>query len=107
MTESQTGAGSPPHSPPLPTTEGDSEQPYNWRMFPMGDEPLKAVIFWPIVLLTIWGVYFATDGSGVLTFLAVVILFGSLTGYYIPTRFTIDSQGVHLQRWFYRNDGVG
>lgn len=68
----------------------------------MAEEPLKAVIFWPVVLLTIWGVWFATDGSGTLTVLAVIIMFGSLTGYYLPTHFTIDEQGVHLRRWFYR-----
>jgi len=87
--------------PQAAPTEGEDE--LAWRMFPMLDQPLKAVIFWPVVLLTIWGVWFSTD-SATLTLLSVVVLFGSLTGYYLPTQFAISRDGVRMQRLFYRRE---
>jgi hypothetical protein len=35
-------------------------------------------------------------------FFATVFLLGSTTGYWLPTRYTLDESGITLQRWFWR-----
>ena len=67
----------------------------------MREQPTKAFLFWPVAILTIWAVYWNV-GSILLTFIAVIVLFGSLTSYWLPSNYTIDKDGVRLQRWYYQ-----
>jgi len=71
----------------------------------MRESPTKGIIFWVVVILTIWAVYW-NIGSILLTMIAAILLLGSLTSFFLPTTYTIDKSGASLKRWlFNRNIG--
>ncbi len=71
-----------------------------YTVFPMREQPFKAMLFWPVTILTLWAVYW-NSGSWLLTFIGAAVLFGSLTSYYLPTHYSVDNKGVRMQRLYY------
>jgi hypothetical protein len=67
----------------------------------MKESPMKGLLFWTILPLTVWAVYWNLN-SLFLTALAAALLLGSLTSFYIPSRYSLDAQGASLHRWFIR-----
>lgn len=71
-----------------------------WTVYPMREQPSKGFIFWPVTILTIWAVHWNIQHP-VLTIVAAIVLYGSLTSYYLPTRYTLDQQGAQFKRWIF------
>jgi len=67
----------------------------------MQEHPAKGVLFWAVVIFTVWAVYWNV-GSLLLTAVAAVLLLGSLTSFYLPTRYTLDQSGALSKRWLHR-----
>lgn len=80
--------------------QGDNIEELRFSVFPMREQPMKALLFWPVTLFTLWAVYW-NSGSWLLTLVGVAVLFGSLTSYYLPTNYTIDGKGAKMQRLYY------
>ena len=72
-----------------------------WHAHPMKENPAKGVLFWALILFTIWAIYWNL-GSLLLTTVAAGMLLGSLTSFYLPTQYRFDSSGAFIHRWFYR-----
>ncbi len=70
---------------------------YRWTAFPLRESPHKGVLFWIIMIMTIWAVYW-NIGSVLVTAAAAILLLGSLSSFYLPTRYTIDESGVMVKR---------
>ena len=73
----------------------------SWTVFPMRERPAKGVLFWAVIVFTVWAVYWNV-GSVLLTIAAAALLLGSLTSFYLPTCYTLDEGGAGLGRWFHR-----
>lgn len=85
----------------LPDQEAQADiNETHWSVHPMKEEPRKALIFWPVTLITIWAVYWNTN-SMLWTVLTILVLAISLPSYYLQSTYKIDSEGIHLRRWFY------
>jgi|GEM_PF-1983923 len=69
----------------------------------MHESTIKAVVFWAVVVFTIWAVWWNLQ-SIILTTLAVVLLMASLSSFYLPTIYTLDKDGARLKRWFIGRD---
>jgi len=70
---------------------------FQWTAFPLRESPHKGVLFWVIVVATIWAIYW-NFGSIPLTAIAAILLLGSLSSFYLPTHYTIDEVGVRVKR---------
>ncbi len=70
---------------------------FQWTAFPLRESPQKGVLFWVIMVVTIWAVYW-NFGSIPLTAIAAILLLGSLSSFYLPTHYTIDEAGVRIKR---------
>lgn len=68
-----------------------------YTIFPMRESLVKSLIFWIVVVFTIWGVWLNV-GSLLLTIIAGAILILSLSSFYLPTIYRIDSNGVMWKR---------
>ncbi len=79
----------------------DSGQEVRWTTHPMVEYPKKAIIFWVVfllVLLVIW----VTTKEWIYIVLSGVILFASLRGFVLPTRYRITQDGIEIDRIFYK-----
>jgi hypothetical protein len=73
---------------------GDS---LSWRVHPAGERPVAAVLV-TIFLLLCCLVVQIYGGSGFLTGVSVLILFGSLYSFYFPTDYVLDDDGVEIRK---------
>jgi len=69
-----------------------------WRVHPMKESPAKGVLFWTVLLLTVWAVWWNLQ-SLLLTAVAAGMLLGSLTSFYLPTVYRLDAIGAGYSRW--------
>ncbi len=81
-----------------------------WQIHPMGDSVSKAFFFWAVVIMVIWAVYwnvsssFSPAGSIIFTMVASFLLLLSLTSFFLPTCYSISSEGIEVKRWFYKRN---
>ena len=81
-----------------------------WKIHPMRENLTKALFFWAVVLLVIWAVHWNISlsinpvGSVVFTIVAAFLLLLSLTSFFLPTNYTIDTDGIRVQRWLYKRN---
>lgn len=80
-----------------------TESNYSWVVFPMLDNPGKGVFFWLVLIVTTWAVYYNMQ-SLLFTIVAALVLLGSTTAFYLPNRYWIDQEGIHLKRWKFQRD---
>jgi len=73
----------------------------NWTTHPMMESPRKAAIFWAVFVLVLVAVWIYTH-EWIFVILSGVILFGSLRGFVLPTRYKLDRQGLEINRTFYK-----
>ena len=81
--------------------DSDSGQEVSWMTHPMVEYPQKAAIFWTVfllVLLVIW----VTTHQWIYIILSGVILFASLRGFVLPTRYRMTQDGIEIDRIFYK-----
>ncbi|MCF7811560.1 hypothetical protein K9N50_11295 [bacterium] len=64
----------------------------------MSESPFRAVIFWVVLIFTIWMVYWNIE-SIIFTIFAGLLLLGSLSSFYLPTTYIIDSKGAGFRRF--------
>lgn len=69
-----------------------------YTVFPMRDSTTKAVIFWVVVILTIWGVWLNIENL-LLTVVAGAVLIASLSSFYLPTTYRLDAEGASWNRF--------
>jgi len=74
---------------------------YEWTVFPMRENPARGILFWVIVIVTIWAVYWNV-GSLFLTFVAAFMLLGSLTSFFLRTTYRIDENGAGFRRFIFK-----
>ena len=73
---------------------------YRYSAFPMRESPMKGVLFWSVVIITIWAVYW-NIGSILFTIGAALILLISLTSFFLPTTYIINDSGAGMNRWLF------
>jgi hypothetical protein len=64
----------------------------------MKESPAKGVLFWTVLLLTVWAVWWNLQ-SLLLTAVAAGMLLGSLTSFYLPTVYRLGADGAGYSRW--------
>ncbi len=79
----------------------ESGQEVSWMTHPMVEYPQKAVIFWTVFLLVLM-VIWVTTKEWIYIILSGVILFASLRGFVLPTRYKITHDGIEIDRIFYK-----
>ena len=72
-----------------------------WSVFPMGEKPVVGVMFWVLICFVVWMVYWNVQ-SILLTAALSAILLVSLSEFYLPTHYLLDSNGVQMRRWFHK-----
>ncbi len=60
----------------------------------------KSVIFWVVLIFTIWAVYW-NIGSVLFTIVAALLLLGSLSSFFLPTNYSLNDKGVRSDRLFH------
>jgi len=85
----------------LEQSTGTTEETISWVTHPMVEYPRKAAVFWAVFLLVLLGVWIYTH-EWIFVILSGVILFGSLRSFVLPTRYKINSQGIEIDRTFYK-----
>ena len=89
---------------------GEMAPAIHWKIHPMRESLPKAVFFWAVVLMVIWAVYWnislsiSMAGSVIFTMVASLLLLLSLTSFFLPTNYTIDSNGINVKRWLYKRN---
>jgi hypothetical protein len=78
-----------------------SKEELSWVTHPMVEYPWKAVVFWVVFLLVLGAVWLYTH-EWVFVILSGLILFGSLRGFVLPTRYKINHEGIEVDRTFYK-----
>jgi hypothetical protein len=78
----------------------DSDE-LTWVTHPMIESPRKAALFWAVFFLMLLAVWIATE-EWLFVVLSGVILFASLRGFVLPTRYKITDEGLEVDRLFYR-----
>jgi hypothetical protein len=78
-----------------------SGEELRWVTHPMMEFPAKAVLFWAVYLLVLLAVRIATK-EWIFVVLSGLILIASLRGFVLPTAYKIDSEGIEIDRWFYK-----
>jgi len=78
----------------------DLDNRLEWSVFPMREHFGKAAAFWLIFGFVIWAVYWNVE-SIFLTVAAAIFLLVSLSSFYLPTNYELNSESVRLRRWFY------
>ena len=73
---------------------------YRWTAFPLRESPHKGVLFWVVMVVTVWAVYWNV-GSILLTVFAAALLLVTLSSFYLPTHYSIDEIGVSVRRVAY------
>jgi len=63
----------------------------------MRESPGRAIIFWLVLIFTLWMVYWNLE-SIIFTIFAGLLLLGSLSSFYLPTTYSIDDKGVGSKR---------
>jgi len=76
---------------------GSDNGKYRWTAFPLRESLHKGVLFWMVMIITVWAVYW-NIGSILLTVVAALLLLGSLSSFYLPTQYMIDESGVRSKR---------
>lgn len=83
-------------------SEEDAPTPDNpsliWSVYPMRESLPKAILFWLVVGFTLWAVWWNTQ-SGLFTAIAALFLLGSLSPFFLPSRFYVGQEGVKVWRW--------
>jgi len=77
--------------------EGDERREIVWTCLPARDRPVAAVLV-GLFLLGIWTAIQLSWGEWFLTAIAVLVLWGSLASFYIPTRFRMDDETISVGR---------
>lgn len=85
------------------TEQEDKEavEELTWVTHPMIEYPQKAAVFWAIFLLVLLAVWVYSH-EWIFVILAGLILFGSLRGFVLPTRYTISEEGIEIHRTVYK-----
>jgi hypothetical protein len=69
----------------------------------MRESPGRALIFWAVLIFTIWMVYWNIE-SIIFTIFAGLLLLGSLSSFYLPTTYIIDEKGVGSKRLLHKRE---
>lgn len=74
---------------------------FEWTVHPPKRGGYRRVVFLLAVILVPYGIMKALD-SAIWAFFSLVFLLGSLSAYWIPTRFTITDDAIELKRWYWK-----
>ena len=69
---------------------------YGWVNHPAAYNGKRTVLVCLFLVLVFVTVYFTTN-SPVLTSVAVLIMLGSLSSFFLPTKFKMDGDGIHIK----------
>ena len=72
-----------------------------WVTHPMFEYPRKAALFWAIFLIALLAVWVYTH-EWIFVILSGLILFASLRGFVLPTKYKLNSDGVEIHRTVYK-----
>jgi len=67
----------------------------------MRESPGRAIIFWLVLIFTLWMVYWNIE-SILFTIFAGLLLLGSLSSFYLPTTYIIDNKGAGSKRLLHK-----
>lgn len=68
-------------------------EPLAWRAHPAADRPAQAVLAIGIILVVAGFVYVTSESIG-FALLSVLLLTAALNRFFLPSRFTIDEEGI-------------
>ena len=74
---------------------------FDWTVHPLSRGGFRRVIFVFTLIVIPIGVWEVFQHIAWAVF-ATLFLLGTLSAYWLPTRFTIDDEGISVQRWFWR-----
>lgn len=67
-----------------------------WTTHPMRRKPLVSVVVTMFILLVSFVIFYSTD-SRVFSLLALIVLFASLTKFYLPTKYTFTEKQIFVK----------
>ncbi|MCP4632582.1 MAG: YcxB family protein [candidate division Zixibacteria bacterium] len=81
-----------------PNYNKDSENNYSlsWTNHPATQSKKRTTIVVLFLVVVFAGVYYTTN-SVILTGVAVLIMFGSLTSFFLPTKFGFNDDGIYIK----------
>ena len=68
-----------------------------WTVFPMKEHLGKAILFWVVLVFTVWAVSWNLQNV-LMTLVATLVLLGALTSFYLPTTYSANADGVSWKR---------
>ena len=72
-----------------------------WSSHPVRRKTVVSILV-VLFLLAVWLVVYVTTSSTLLTGLAVIIMLGSMSSFFLPTRYELDEKKVKI-RFFFTN----
>ncbi|MFC1851049.1 hypothetical protein ACFL27_12720 [candidate division CSSED10-310 bacterium] len=69
-----------------------------WRAHPVSDNWKKSILVLLFIILLLFGVHFVSDGDPLLTILAILLLFGTLSPYFLVTEYRLDETYITQKR---------
>lgn len=74
---------------------------FDWTVHPLQRGGYRRTIFVLALILIPIGVVWVFEHFAWAVF-ATLFLLGTLSAYWLPSRFTLDDEGVEVQRWFWK-----
>jgi len=84
-------------SAPVTDTSSAPAPILSWRSFPFLEKRAQGISVLVFILLVLAGIWFWTY-EWYMVALGALFLFGSLSSYFFPTRYTISDDGVEMRR---------